>query len=278
MRPTFLLTLFFSMMNLAQADFVIPSDIANGFVQSSIGEDNGLYIQGVDEEIFIIYFKENWKSIVNNVERLPFHPHENEKESEVSLTSLSIFVLACENLPPLEYLDYLDSMLVLFVEKKIDITALSLVLGRGKKQDFLSVNWEHPRVRVILAKAKQLIPPSDVDLLSCIDDMASGALADNYRTNVSEEVPNPETLPGIKLKRPWDSLIKKYERMTGKKLEEPHDPQLNPRPERRNETFNYPTPALAKTSPSVTKKQWIICGLLLLITAFAARMIHKRKV
>jgi hypothetical protein len=277
MRLISLLIVFVSIIKPAQAEFVIPHEIVVSFVQSSIGESGGLYIYGVDEDKFISYIQNNWKVIVDNTKSLPLHPHEKKLNSEISLTSLCILAAACERLPPLEYLDFLDQMIVIFEQdKNTRITISNVLLGIDRKHDFLSVNWEHPRVRTILAKAKQLIPPDNVDLLSCVDDMASGALADNYRTNVSGDVPNPETLPGIKLVRPWDSLIRKYERMTGKKHEEPHDSQFNPRPEKRDGTSDFSTPALADASPSVKKKQWMICGLLLLAIASAAGIIWAR--
>ena len=276
MRLIRLLVVMVYMLKPAQAELIIPPEIAVGFVQSSIGESGGLYIYEVDEEKFISYIQNNWKAIVKNTKSLPLHPHE-KSNSEISLSSLCILGAACERLPPLEYLDFLDQMLVLFERSESTRDAIgSVVLGVDKKQDFLAVNWEHPRVQMILAKAKHLIPPSDVDLLSCVDDMASGALADTYRTNISDDVPNPETLPGIKLVRPWDSLIEKYERMTGKKLDEPHDPQFNPRPEKRDGTSDSSTPALTNASPSLTKMQWPICGLLLLGIALATRAIWKR--
>jgi hypothetical protein len=278
MKRDILFALAFSIAHPAQGEYVIPPEIANGMVQSSIGEDGGLHIQGVEEEIFISYIKRNWKSIVENAESLPLHAHENKLRGKISLTSLSIVGSACENLPPLEYLDYLDKMLILFEQRKIDPLALELVLGREKKIDFLSVNWEHPRVRTILSKIIELVPPSNVDLLSCVRDMADGKLADNYRTNVSDDVPNPETLPGIKLVRPWDSLLKKYERMTGKKLEEPHDPQFNPRPEKRNSLSGPASPAAADTSPSPMSNppRWGIFGVLILAVALGWKLIRMR--
>jgi hypothetical protein len=54
--------------------------------------------------------------------------------------------------------------------------------------------------------------------------MASGKLADEYLTNRPTEAALPQTLPGIKLKRPWGKLIKRYERLTGEKI--PPDPDF----------------------------------------------------
>lgn len=68
-------------------------------------------------------------------------------------------------------------------------------------------------------------------LLSLVEDQEKGDLADNYMANMSDDAPLPQTLPGIKLKRPFASLIKKYERLTGRKV--PPDPDFPDEPQTR---------------------------------------------
>jgi hypothetical protein len=155
------------------------------------------------------------------------------------------------------------------------------VLGNDKKDDFLSVNWEYPRVRVILKKVIKLIPTTDEDLRSCVEEIASGRLADNYMTDKGDDDPRPETLPGIKLVRPWDSLLKKYERMTGKKVEESYDPTFNPRPEksariattsRSDQKFDTATLA----THSITDWwPWLVSLLLALPIIYGIRLFRK---
>jgi hypothetical protein len=256
---------FLLLLNLSKAEFALPPEITSGLIQSSIGESGGLYIGGVDEEIFTKYITTHWKSIVENIEVL--HPKKRVTSgTELNLRSVSIFAAACEQLPPLEYIDFLERILELFDQNKIDANAVEMLLGTDKKHHFLSVNWEHPRVRVILAKVIKLIPAADENLRSCVEDMANGKLADNYMTDKGDDDPRPETLPGIKLVRPWDSLLKKYERMTGKKIEESYDPQFNPRPEKVGRT--QPAPQAAVTSsPLPTKNSgwpWVIVILVII--------------
>lgn len=268
------------MLTPARASLVIPQEIQAGFVRSKIGESGGLYIYGVDEAVFSTYILGNWKLLMANVKSLPFHPREAELQSEISLSSLAILGAACEKLPPLEYLDFLDQMLTLFEQSENTRTLIeSNVFGVDEKHNFLSVNWEHPRVLAILSKYRELIPSENEALLVCVDAMASGALADNYMYDRSDDAPRPETLPGIKLKRPWDSIIKKYERVTGRKLGDPNDPTFNPRAEKRGERPDSSTTRLADnlSGSGVTKKQWTLYGLLLLAVAYAARGIWKRK-
>jgi hypothetical protein len=153
---------------------------------------------------------------------------------------------------------------VLFEQKKIPLKALDIVFGREKKDDFLPVNWEHPRVRAILTKMRKLIPQTNESLQSYVEDVATGKLADNYMTNEGDDAPLPETLPGIKLVRPWDSLIKKYERMTGKKIEEPHDPTFNPRPEKANHTKPTSEAVIASSQSPTKARGWLwLSGLVL---------------
>lgn len=60
--------------------------------------------------------------------------------------------------------------------------------------------------------------------MSLVDDQAGGKLADNYMVNSSDDDPLPQTLPGIKLQRPFASGIRKYEAMTGNRV--PPDPNF----------------------------------------------------
>jgi hypothetical protein len=190
----------------------------------------------MDDPKFVDYVLKNWKLIAEKIEILPEVEGDIPEKGVAFNASVMAFSETCQKLPPLEYVDFLDQMLLLYEKRRISKLAFEEVILPGlEKQDFLSVNYAHPRVESILKKAITLTSKEDDSLRSCLEDMASGALADNYKTNKSDDAPLPETLPGIKLKRPWDSLIRKYERITGKNV--PPDPDFpdesGTRPERR---------------------------------------------
>jgi hypothetical protein len=219
----------------AGADQNLPADIERAFVKNNPYISRG-DAMSMDDPRFVEYVLKNWRPIAERIEILPEVEGDIPEKGVAFNVSVIAFSEACEKLPPMEYVDFLDRMLVLYEQRRISELAYEQVILPGlEKQDFLSVNYEHPRVEAILKKALSLLSPEEESLRSCLEKTASGALADNYKTDKSDDAPLPETLPGIKLKRPWDSLIKKYERITGKKL--PPDPDFpeNPgtRPHRR---------------------------------------------
>ena len=224
-----------ALLQSVYSDFVFPPEIASGISKSRTGESDGLFIHGVDESKFLEYICSNWREIAENIEMLPKAEGSFSSEQGAFNCAVNTFGAACEWLPAEEYLDFMDKFIDLYEQKRIGYMPFHFQLGASaKKADFLAVNWEHPRVKAIFAKARRLIPPSEEATLSWLDDAASGELADNYMTNKSENSPLPETLPGITFKRPWDSLIKKYERVTGNKVDVPYNSRYNPRPEKNS--------------------------------------------
>lgn len=219
----------------SRATQTLPAEIEKVFAKCNpyISREDAM---AIDDPRFVEYISKNWRWIAEEIEVLPEVEGDIPQKQVAFNASVIAFAETCQKLPPLEYVDFLDQMLVNYEQRRISDTAFELMLmAQLEKHDFLSVNYEHPRVAAILKKASQLTPAKNKALKSCLEDMASGALADNYKTNMEDDAPLPQTLPGIKLKRPWGSLIKRYERVTGKKL--PSDPdfpeETSSRPERR---------------------------------------------
>jgi hypothetical protein len=226
----------------------------------------------------------NWRKITADIDALPISKFDPKYNKERVLPSISLFIDDCEGLPPLEYLDFLDQMLVLYEQKRISDDAFEhAFLPSLEKQDFLSVNYSHPRMAAILQKAISLTPHYNDDLKSCFKDMVSGALADNYMTDRSDDAPLPETLPGVKLKRPWGSILRKYERLTGKKV--PPDPGFpdedQTRPPRRpqaNAVGNGFNEGGAPTNDrSMSPAIWVAAGLACLAAVAAIGTVLQRK-
>lgn len=220
---------------LAWSGQKLPDEIERAFVKNNpyLSREDAM---SMDDPRFVDYILKNWRWIAEEIEILPEVEGDIPDKGVAFNASVMAFAETCQKLPPLEYLDFLDQMLVHYEQGRISDTAFELMLlAQLEKHDFLSVNYEHPRVAAILKKANRLTPAKNKALKSCLEDMASGALADNYKTNREDDAPLPQTLPGIKLKRPWGSLIKRYERVTGKKV--PPDPdfpeETSLRPERR---------------------------------------------
>lgn len=192
-------------------------------------------MHGVDRVRFFEYMRGHWREIADDIESLPKAEGNFYSDADASNASVNHFGAACEWLDPLEYLDFMDKFLELFEHKRIGFMPLQMqITADCKKQDFLEVNWEHPRVKAIFEKVRKLTPSSETAFLSYVDSAAKGELADNYKTNMADDAPLPETLPGIKLQPPWISLIKKYEEVTGKRVHS--DPAWEAPPSRRERT------------------------------------------
>jgi hypothetical protein len=226
--------LIFCIMD-ASAQQKLPDDIAQAFAKSDRYFAPGTAMS-TDDPKFIGYILKNWRWIANEIEILPKLERDIPEKDVAFNVSVIRFSETCEKLSPLEYVDFLDQMLVLYEQKRISDNAFENALSPSlEKRDFLAVNYEHPRVAAILKKKIGLTPPEDEDARSGLEDMANGKFADNYMYDRGDDDPLPETLPGVKLKRPWGSLIQKYERLTGKKVPPAPDfpDEDQTRPERR---------------------------------------------
>ena len=193
----------------ACSELVLPPEIAAGISQSSRGESGGLFLHGVDDQVFFDYVCQHWREMADHIEDLPPAEGNFTSKKDAVNASVSHFGAACEWLPPLEYLDFMEKFLTLAEQKRISFRPIEWqMMADCKKQDFLAVNWRHPRVKAIFARARLLTPPREKDFLSWMDGAAEGELADNYMTNMPDDRPLPETLPGIRLEIPWFSLLR----------------------------------------------------------------------
>jgi hypothetical protein len=217
---------------LANANaYELPIEVTNAITNDSWGIQ---LTPALSRNELTTYFLSNWSQLLNNIEHFPTRMYDPSYKKERIISTVSTFYEDCALLEPLVYVDFLDKVLSLRESGRITPGELQLILlPDNSKSDFLSVNYEHPRVANILEKAISLVPPDDDGLKRCLEDMANGSLADNYLTNKSMDAPLPQTLPGIKLKRPWGSLIKKYEKITGTKV--PPDPDFPEEPQSRPE-------------------------------------------
>lgn len=188
-----------------------------------------------DEKAFGKFIRSNWRTLVMEVDSLM----KNRADGTHGFT-YSTLALACEDLQGQEYVALLDSLALVLEKKKAAGEPLSnygqLFSGFGAKKNFLSVNYEHPSVRPLLRRLINLFEDVPPDGASVFKAQMNGELADNYLIDSAPGSPLPETLPGIKLKRPFGSLIKRYEQLTGKKV--PPDPNFpeeqQTRPSKRN--------------------------------------------
>jgi len=223
MKALWISLLLFAAMTTLNAQ-ELREDVAEVFSENSSYQESTAKLKITDDE-FISYILNDWRRIAQNIEVLPPAKGSYATRVDAFNSSVMTFSETCQKLPPEEYLHFLDQILVLYEQKRIsDRAFIHVFLPSFEKKDFLDVNYSHPRVAAILKKAIKLTPAEEANMRSALEATANGSLADNYMYDRSDDDPLPETLPGIKLKRPWGSFIRKYERLTGKKV--PPDPDF----------------------------------------------------
>lgn len=255
----------------------VPDDIVEGIRKSRTLESGGLVIDGVDRDRMLEYVRLHWRDILDQIESFPeAHGDFSGNKQNAINASVIHFGAICESLPPEEYVEFLEKFIGLVEEGKIQYFPLihQLMASTSWKDCFLQVNYSHPKVQAFLQRAMKVIPESDPDMLAFVKLAADGELADTYLTNRSDDF-RPQTLPGVKLKRPWGSLIRAYERMTGEKAPpDPEFPEDEPRTARRP-GFDEPDASVEYAMDD--ESFWLLTSLLLLGCAGGFYWYRRRK-
>ncbi len=236
MKQIMMLSLAFLFHASGWAKTVLPPDVETAFRRGSQPLPGKPDSSFREQRFFVDYVTKRWREIVNDIECLPpLDGVEIEKgvKFNCSVTNLG---MACAELSPTEYVDFFEQIIALYEQKRISFTAFeNIYYGADQKDSFWSVNWEHPKVQEIFKRILKFDPPLDATFRSMVEDQARGKLADNYMVNLPDDGPLPETLPGIKLQRPFASVIRRYEARTGTRV--PPDPNFpdhhDTRPSRR---------------------------------------------
>jgi len=172
----------------------MPPEVEAAFRKASVGEGGGLLTDKPAQREFVIdYVKANWRELLPRFEEI-------QVRGNNTASRISVIGVAAEELEPLEYLDFLDEYLSLVRQGKVPLRELvSQILGKGRKQYFIAVNFKHPRVKEVLAAAMRLYEERgtglSADEVSCLEHLAEGRLAGSYVDEGSGRKP-PETLPG----------------------------------------------------------------------------------
>jgi len=218
MRTILFLIIFHGIIPQAMSQEQMPPSIIAGFAQSRLGESGGLFVKGVDQEEFTSYITRNWKSIIKHLDSLPISNATFLDDSGPRNYAVFIFGAACEWLPPQEYVDFLEQWVTLSEKNEIPYQALhDAVVGVSKKNYFVAVNWEDPRIKAILRRVIAATPDEDKDAKVMYKECLSGRLADNYMVNKADDTPPPETLPGIKLKAPFENQLTRAKQLRSRK-------------------------------------------------------------
>lgn len=182
-------------------DFKLDSEIQTLLANSGTTEDGGIYNMEHRQKEVADYVRQNWRLLLANLEKVPTNAG--------NIDAAAMLIGRCaEDLPPIEYLDFFDAYLDAYSKHQIrDQTLVLQLCGLARKKDFLSVNWEDHRVQSILKRAEELAPRENSDLHALIKKIASGSLSDMYFANSPTHARPPETLPGIKLRPPFESLL-----------------------------------------------------------------------
>ncbi len=117
--------LFFHL--LASASLDLPPEVKEAFRRASVGEDGYLYPSGSGRELIIENVKDNWKDLLDHLDDVP-------SEAGNIRSAARVVGNAAEELPPLEYLDFLDHYLTAYSRGHIEDEILRWQLGGGRSE------------------------------------------------------------------------------------------------------------------------------------------------
>lgn len=203
LRLFIFLTALLPALALAETDFKLPAEIAELFRHAGTTEYGTVYVgKGKEPNLQLReYVAGHWLELLDNFESI-------QTVGNTSYASIVTLGLLAEDLPPEQYVEFMDHYVDLYSQHRIpDRQFLLQLMGVGRKAYFMTVNAKHPKVRAILKKAQDVVPVDNVALQSAIASEISGEGDDMYYANKSDDEPPPQTMPGIKLKTPFESLI-----------------------------------------------------------------------
>jgi hypothetical protein len=188
-------------------DLALPENVAEIMSRAGTAEYDGYYPSGETGQPMVDYVKANWSELLDNLKEVP--------SAGKSKTSAAMLLgRIAEELPPEDYLEFMAKYLDAYEKGDIPTNIVALqIAGSVRKEYFFAVNFEDARAKSIISRAKSLAPEKETDFRAYMDELMSGKLADMYLANESDDAPRPETLPGIKLRAPFASLIEKAKRM-----------------------------------------------------------------
>lgn len=250
----------------------LPDEISHSFQRAGQRMPSSEELYG-EQQSFTDYILKNWRTISEDIECLP--PKDGEDNPGVKFNvSVIQFGYACAQLPPTEYVEFFEKIVGLYEQKRISFSAFENIYeGADAKRDFWTVNWEHPRVQAIFARIRKFDPPPRKALLDFIENQASGKLADTYMHDLPDDTKPPETLPGIKLQRPWASVIRKFEAMTGNRVDadpnfpDHHNTRISKRDLSRSDVGTSPVQTRNVAKPWWTRWEFIISLVSALLVA-----------
>ena len=164
-----MLTCFFRNIS---ASITLPAPVQDYLKNSHIGEDGSLPSRQGARWMFEGYLKNNWREVLNDLNTIT--PTNNEKCK---------IVIGCE-----------QKTEELFARGQIDMVVVEKVLApSAARSGFLAANWQHPAVRSLMDKFRNLIPANNY-LKSYPDAVLSGKAKkdlDEMNRNYGENGPTP---------------------------------------------------------------------------------------
>jgi hypothetical protein len=118
----------------------MPPDVEDALRRAKVGESGGMALGPAERELVTGYVRNHWRDLLDHLDEVP-------SRSGSVRAATSVVGLAAEDLPPMEYLDFLDHFLTVYAAGKIKDNALQMQLaGIERKNYFITVNSAHPRL------------------------------------------------------------------------------------------------------------------------------------
>jgi hypothetical protein len=139
-------------MNVACGQSVgMPADVASCLEKASVTEPYSLQAPDGCKEILAAYMRDHWREVVAEWDAIASTDEQKW-----------VFLNVAETLEPAEYLEFLESARTLRQTGKIssDMFEVVTVLPGQRKEAFLALNYNNPRVRDYIASIRGLLPAS----------------------------------------------------------------------------------------------------------------------
>jgi len=195
-----------------------PPEIVKGFQKSEFLEGGGIAIEG-DRAAFISFVTNNWRSLTDDLDSLPPSDLPSIYPNGQHEYSVAILGTACETLQPEEYVSFLQKWVGLFEKDQIPLRVMENSLSgvTNSKRNFVSANWQEPRIQAILRRAIEKTPKASTEQINLFTGMLTGKCAGDYLNSQSDVIVRPQTLAGVKLVDSDLGVVDRVKRMASGK-------------------------------------------------------------
>lgn len=165
-----------------------PENIQNYMQTATIAEDGQMSGTAVEQAAFVDYVKWNWVALLDEIESIAPHTHEQ-----------MLIIAAAEYMPGRDYLVFFNRLCDQKAVNKITSQAFenAVVAITPKKIGLFAYNYQDSQVRQLMQKIQGMVPQAHKLQLFLANVLSGKAIDAAEFATVGQGLPAPETLPVI---------------------------------------------------------------------------------